>query len=174
MLEEIDASLELPTYEDLHQYPYVAAVMKEVLRLVPPAPNIGRMCNADITIGGYRIPKGVKVFVDSYGIHHNAKLYPDPEVFKPERFLPGGEAEKMPPCAYLPFGAGPRMCLGYKLAQEEVMLAVVRLYQRFLFRLTDPVMTKEVTPNMRMGISLAPFDGINMQIISRNTTTTEM
>ncbi|CAI6005711.1 unnamed protein product [Closterium sp. NIES-65] len=166
LLREVDTTIpdRLPTYEDLHLFPYTEAVVKETLRLVPPAPNIARQATFDTTLNGQAIPKGTRLFVDAYSIHHDPKLFAEPEAFKPERFLPGGEAvgENRPPCAYIPFGAGPRKCLGYKLAMQQLIIGMVRVYRRFVFRLSEKQMCEEV-PNLRFGVSMAAAEGIQVK-----------
>ena len=170
LLAEVDsvASTSSLSLEDMPRFPYVNAIVKETLRLVPPAPNIGRMAVKEVTVGGYVIPKGTYVFVDAFSIHRDPQLYAKPHEFAPERFLPGGEAvaEGFPPCAYIPFGAGPRKCLGYKFALLELTLAVVRIYKEFVFRLC-PEQVEEDIPNMTMGISLAAARGIRVHVVRR-------
>ncbi|CAI5498285.1 unnamed protein product [Closterium sp. Naga37s-1] len=168
LLKEVDTTIpdKLPSYEDLHLFTYTDAVVKETLRIVPPAPNIARQATFDTTLDGRAIPKGTRFFVDAYSIHHDPNLFAEPDAFKPERFLPGGEAlgENRPPCAYIPFGAGPRKCLGYKLAIQQLMIGVVRIYRRFLFRLSEKQMQEEV-PNLRLGVSMAAVDGIQVKVL---------
>ncbi|CAI5465012.1 unnamed protein product [Closterium sp. Yama58-4] len=170
LLKEVDSTIpdKRPSYEDLHLFPYTDAVVKETLRIVPPAPNIARQATFDTTLDGRAIPKGTRFFVDAYSIHHDPKLFAEPDAFKPERFLPGGEAlgENRPPCAYIPFGAGPRKCLGYKLAIQQLMIGVVRIYRRFVFRLSEKQMREEV-PNLRLGVSMAAVDGIQVKVFRR-------
>ncbi|CAI7923523.1 unnamed protein product [Closterium sp. NIES-54] len=165
LLKEVNTTIpdKRPSYEDLHLFTYTDAVVKETLRIVPPAPNIARQATFDTTLDGRAIPKGTRFFVDAYSIHHDPKLFAEPDAFKPERFLPGGEAlgENRPPCAYIPFGAGPRKCLGYKLAIQQLMIGVVRIYRRFVFRLSEKQMQEEV-PNLRLGVSMAAVDGIQV------------
>ncbi|GJP62726.1 hypothetical protein CLOP_g19752 [Closterium sp. NIES-67] len=171
LLEEVDKTLpgQLPSYDDLHLFPYTVAVVKETLRIVPPAPNIARQATFDTTLDGVAIPKGTRFFIDAYTIHHDPRLFAEPDAFKPERFLPGGEAvgENRPPCAYIPFGAGPRKCLGYKLAVQQLMIAVVRIYRRFVFRLSEKQMREEV-PNLRLGVSMAAVEGIEVKVYRRS------
>eukprot|EP00898_Chlorokybus_atmophyticus_P004505 jgi/Chlat1/5055/Chrsp33S04999 len=137
LLQEIDAFGDrLPTFEDLSDFPYVEAVFKETMRVHPPIANFSREAINPTTIAGYHIPKGVSVVTGTYALHMNPEHFANPTKFQPERFMPESEENKRRhPYAYVPFGAGPRMCLGYKFALEEAKLTLIRVYKRFTFRL---------------------------------------
>ncbi len=122
------------TVADVPNLPYALQVFKEALRLYPPADSIARTALHDVTVGPYRLQKGEIVALPIYTIHRRAEFYPDPERFDPERFLP--EAEKrLPRHAYMPFGAGPRICIGNHFALMEGQLALATLAQHVRFTL---------------------------------------
>lgn len=101
-----------PTYNDLQNLRYLELCLKESLRLYPSVPLISRLSTADINLpSGYYIPKGVTIILHIYDLHRNPDIYPDPERFDPDRFLPENSASRHP-FAYLPFSGGPRNCIG--------------------------------------------------------------
>ena len=115
-----------PTMADLARLPYSEWVMKEAIRLYPPAAGATREPLHDISLGGYRLPKGSNIAISTYTMHRNAAFFPDPLRFDPERFSPAREAD-IPKHAYLPFGAGPRVCIGntFAMMEAQVILAMV-------------------------------------------------
>jgi cytochrome P450 len=147
--EEVDRVLggRAATMNDLPNLPYSLSVIKESMRLYPPAYMIGRKATRELTIGGARVPRGQVVIVNVIGIHRKPEAFPDPDRFDPDRFTP--EREKaLPPHAYLPFGAGPRVCIGNHFALMEGHLVLATLAQKLRFDLvsnapaeTDPLVT---------------------------------
>jgi cytochrome P450 len=147
-----------PRFEDLAKLPYAMAVFKEALRLYPPAYIVGRTALTETRIGGHKIPRGQVVFLNIYGIHRRADLFAEPDVFKPERFLDGAE-KRLPKGAYMPFGGGPRICVGNHFALMEGQLVLARLAQRFelagcVERLVDadPLVTLRPKQAVRMRV----------------------
>jgi cytochrome P450 len=117
-----------PTYEDLHRLTYTSMVIEEVMRLYPPVWILPRLAQADDEIGGYHVPAGSDVVIVPYTMHRHPQLWPDPERFDPERFDPSRTSNR-PNYAYIPFGAGPRFCVGNHLGMMEavfVLSSVVR------------------------------------------------
>jgi cytochrome P450 len=119
-----------PAATDLAHLPYSEMAIKEAMRLYPPAGGVTRQPIHDIELGGYRIPKGSDIAVSTYTMQRNPALFPDPERFDPERFRPENEA-KIPRYAYLPFGGGPRICIGNSFAMMEARLVLTTVLQRF-------------------------------------------
>ncbi len=125
---EVDAAGDIHT-EMLETMPYNLAVIEEAMRLHPPAYMIGRETKDELVLGGHRLPAKAIVAVNVRGIHRRADYYPDPDAFRPERFL--GEAKKQRPRHhYLPFGGGPRVCIGSHFALLEAQLALATMVRR--------------------------------------------
>ena len=123
-----------PATSDLEQLPYTAAVFSEALRLYPPAWIITRKALADDKLGEYHLAAGSTIIISPYVMHRLEPNWLQPQRFMPERFLP---AEKPPRFAYLPFGAGARLCIGSGFAQVEAQLIIAMLTQRLHLQLAD-------------------------------------
>jgi cytochrome P450 len=119
---------------DLSRLPYTEMVIKETMRLYPPAGGVMRSPIEDVKIGEYVFPKGSTIAVSSYVMHRSAQNFPNPESFSPERFSPEHEAE-IPRYAYLPFGAGPRICIGNMFAMLEARLILATVLQHYTLAL---------------------------------------
>jgi cytochrome P450 len=120
----------LPTLQDLATQPYAEMVLKEAMRLYPPAAGATREPVRPVTIGGVTFQPGAPVIITTYAMHRNPALFPDPERFDPERFSAENEP-KIPKHAYLPFGGGPRVCIGNMFAMMEAQLALIVILQRW-------------------------------------------
>jgi len=146
-----------------NRMPYVAAVQKEVLRLYPTAWLIARYCLEDDSLGGYRIPQGATIFISPYAMHRNPAFWTQPETFDPDRFL--GEAGKqITPDMYLPFGVGPRTCVGNALTEQIMRIAIAMLSRRFRF---EPVPNRQV--RIKAASSLSPRGGLPMVLRKRGS-----
>lgn len=153
-----------PTASDLPSLPYSDMVVREAMRLYPPAPGFAREPIEDVNIGGYVVPKGSLITVSTYALHRDPRFFPDPESFDPERFAPGWE-ERVPRYAYLPFGGGPRACIGSGFAMMEARLVLSTVAQRFQLRL-EP--NQQVVP-MQL-VTVRPKHGIRMRLTRRSAT----
>lgn len=128
------------TYDCISSLKYLDAVISETLRMYPPATRIERQCTQDypLTIDAHgrtynlKIKKGDTVRFPIYAIHHDEKYYPNHEAFEPERFLPENK-DKLTPYTYLPFGGGPRNCIGMRFALLEAKLALAKSVLNFRF-----------------------------------------
>lgn len=119
-----------PTVEDAQRLVFTGWAVDETLRLYPPVWMVPRRALEEDEIGGFRIPAGADVLVSIYSVHRHPEHWPEPDAFRPERFdLPSGSTR--PPTAYLPFGCGPRACLGRVFGRLEVILAAARIAQRY-------------------------------------------
>jgi cytochrome P450 len=116
-----------PTVEDLQTLPLLEATIKESLRLLPPVLWWSRISTAPCTLGPYPLPPGARVVYSAYITHRIASLYPRPERFLPERWL----EDDAGPFDYIPFSAGPRMCLGASFSMIEMKLILATLLPRF-------------------------------------------
>lgn len=122
-----------PTFEDLPRLKYAERVVHESLRLYPPAWSLGREALAPFEMGGQRFEKGAWIWVLPWTMHRDPRFYPDPLAFRPERWE-DGFAKKLPRGAYIPFGAGPRVCIGNQFAMMESVLLLATIAQRFSLR----------------------------------------
>jgi cytochrome P450 len=124
-------------FEHTRQLTFVRNVFRETLRLYPPITFLPRVANQATRIGGRRVKKGALVIVAPWTLHRHRRYWRDPDMFDPDRFLPGREAE-MTPGAYIPFGIGPRVCAGAAFAQVEAVLLLAQLFRRFDFHSEAP------------------------------------
>lgn len=131
---EVDAVLgeRSATLDDVPRLPYATAVVKEALRLYPPAWLLGRRTLRDVTLAGRTLRKGSVAFVSPYVSHRNPRWFPQPEAFLPERWE---TLDDLPKFAYYPFGGGTRVCIGEAFAWTEAVLALATLAQRWRFAL---------------------------------------
>ncbi|XP_012504504.1 PREDICTED: cytochrome P450 4A11 [Propithecus coquereli] len=145
------------TWDHLDKMPYTTMCIKEALRLYPPVPGIGRELSKPITFpDGRSLPKGIVVALSIYGLHHNPRVWPNPEVFDPSRFAPGSVPHSH---AFLPFSGGSRNCIGKQFAMNELKVAVALTLLRFEL-LPDP--TRVPVPVTR--IVLKPENGIHLRL----------
>ncbi len=120
----------LPTFGDVPKLRYAEMVLSESMRLYPPAWAMGRLALEDFELGPYRLPAGTTVLMSQYVTHRDARFFPDPLRFDPERFTPEAKAGRQR-FTYFPFGMGPRQCIGEAFAWMEATLALVTLMQRW-------------------------------------------
>ncbi|HEX9036694.1 MAG TPA: cytochrome P450 [Ktedonobacterales bacterium] len=167
LVAEIDALLgsEEPAYLRLGQAPYLDRVIKEALRLYPPIHLGSRIAATDLVFQQIPIPAGTRVLYSIYLTHRDRRFWRDPEQFAPDRFLPDGAAAR-PAYAYIPFGGGPRNCIGAAFAQWEAKLALARLLQRFSFQATGGAL------RARMRATLEPHPDMRVAVYRRQSTRT--
>jgi cytochrome P450 len=165
LFAETDAVLagRAPTLADLPNLPYTAQVIKEAMRLYPPAWMLnGRRVVADTTLGGYPLKRGMELFVSPYVMHHLPAYYDQPDDFQPERFTPAFE-QSLPRFAYMPFGGGPRVCIGNSFAMMEAQLILATISNRFALELL-PGTVAELNPQITLSIK----NGLSMRVQARH------
>jgi cytochrome P450 len=150
-----------PTTDDLPRLGYVNQVVTESMRLYPPVWAFGREAVHDGELGGYRVAAGTSVVISQWVLHRDPRHFPDPECFHPSRWA-GGLARRLPPFTYLPFGGGPRRCLGGGFAMTEAVLVLAMISQRFRLTL-EPGHPVEPWPT----ITLRPRHGLRMRLHAR-------
>jgi cytochrome P450 len=139
------------------------AVFEEALRLYPPAAMLARQAIADDQLGGITIPAGTVVTVSPYVLHRRRGLWDNPDAFDPSRFL-GEKRDRIDRFAYIPFGAGPRVCIGMAFAMQEGMVLLAHLLRAFRF---DLVKGHVVMPLQR--VTLRPREGMKMHVKPRES-----
>jgi cytochrome P450 len=134
--DELDRVLSgrMPSYADLAELKWTRMVIEEAMRLYPPAHTIARMALGEDRIGGVRVPAGALITINIYVTHRNPNLWTAPERFDPERFAPAATAQRHR-FAYLPFGGGPRICIGNAFAMTEAQVILAAVAQRLRVRL---------------------------------------
>ena len=142
--------------------PLCLAALKETLRLRPSVYLLGRRALRATQIGGFPVRKNQVVLLGVYGTHRRPDLYPEPERFDPDRFLPERE-KSLPRHAFLPFGAGPRMCIGNHFALLEGHLLLASWLSRARFELAEPAREVVLEPLM----TLRPKGPVSMRVTPR-------
>jgi cytochrome P450 len=148
----------LPTLADMSSLRYTNQVIKESMRLYPPVAIFGREAATDATIGDYDIPRGTVVTISQWVMHRHPQYFDNPEAFQPERWTESFE-KQLPRGVYIPFGDGPRVCIGKGFAQMEAVLLLATIAQRFEL---DLVPDFEIVP--QPSITLRPANGIRVQL----------
>lgn len=146
------------TLEDLAALPYLEQVIKESLRFLPSVWCYMREPIEDFELDGYVLEKGSAVFISPYVTQHDARFFPEPDVFRPERFTEENE-KLIPKGAYVPFAAGPRVCLGKNFAMMELKLLLASMLQR-----ANPVVPEDFEAEFLPQLALRPKHGLPIQV----------
>ncbi|CAG9465367.1 unnamed protein product [Pedinophyceae sp. YPF-701] len=161
-----------PTHDDIPKCTYTRACMNEALRLYPPAPITARFVTADTTIttssgAEYRVREGDRVMMCIFSAHRSPRYWTDPEAFRPQRWLPdgldGSGPEPREELAYMPFGAGPRGCIGKQFALEEASLTLMRVLGGYKLELTPG----QEELKMTAGLTTSPAGGVHVRLQRR-------
>ena len=170
--DEIDAALpnKAPaTYDTLLQMEYLDMVVNETLRLYPIAGRLERVCKTDVEINGLFIPKGTVVMIPTFALHKDPKYWPEPEEFRPERFSKKNQ-DSINPYMYLPFGSGPRNCIGMRFALINMKVALVRVLQNFT---VQPCKETEIPLKLSKQGLLQPENPLLLKVVSRDETVSD-
>jgi cytochrome P450 len=146
---------------DVPSLHYAENVIKESMRMYPPAWTIGREATEDVEIGDYFLPKGTNVLMAQWIVHRDARFWPEPLQFRPSRW-DEEQTKQLPRCAYFPFGDGPRVCIGNNFAMMEAVLLLTTIARRFRLELV-PGQTLRVIPS----VTMRPRDGIKVIVRER-------
>jgi cytochrome P450 len=162
---EVDTVLQgrTPAYDDLARLPYCLQVFKEAMRLYPPAYLLSRRALREVEIDGYQVRKDLVVLYAPYTLHRREEYFPEPEKFDPERFTPERE-KQLPRYAFVPFGAGPRICIGMYFAMMEGHLLLATLAQRVSFSL---VPGQNIVPDPVHHLTLRPAGEVKVLVKRR-------
>jgi cytochrome P450 len=162
-VEEVDAVLgdRPPSFDDVASLKYLEMAVKESMRLYPASSFLfGREAVQDVELGGYTLRRGSWIFIAPFVVHRDASFFPDPEKFEPLRFAPEN-AGTIPPYAYIPFGGGPRICIGNVFAIMEMVLVAATVLQKFRLRLD------QAQPKMELEVVLRPKGGLRMRALPK-------
>ncbi|XP_038069689.1 cytochrome P450 3A29-like [Patiria miniata] len=152
------------TYENITKMTYLDQVICETLRVYPPAILTAREASRDYQYQGYTIPEGMEIVISVWQIHHDPELWEDPDKFDPDRFTPE-QREKRHPCAWIPFGAGPRNCIGMRFALLQTKMGLVRMLQNFRLETCEET---EIPPVLGKFGFLAPANGFKLSAVPRS------
>ncbi|MGM9486471.1 cytochrome P450 [Ideonella sp. YS5] len=164
-LAEVDTVLagREPRPEDLPTLPWLGATLKEAMRLYPPVAAImTRRTTREITLGGHRIPRGALLRITPWVLQRDPRVWEAPGEFRPERFMPG--APPLPRGAWMPFGTGPRVCIGQHFATLEMTLVAAMLLQRYTWRLPAGALPAQPVLN----VTLRPRGGVRLLLSRRS------
>jgi cytochrome P450 len=153
----------VPEFSDLPALTYTERVIKESMRLYPPAWSLARTVISDFELRGYRIPAGANVVMSQWIMHRKPSYFSEPEKFDPDRWS-AEKTQKLPRFAYFPFGGGPRQCIGASFAMMEATLLLATIAQNFQLRCVQghpvvlvPSFTLRPKYGMRMTLESRPF-----------------
>ncbi|XP_073320206.1 cytochrome P450 3A30-like [Pagrus major] len=151
-------------YEALMQMEYLDSVVNECLRLYPPAGRLERIAKETVKVNGITIPKNMLVTIPVYALHHDPELWPEPEEFRPDRFSKQNK-QSINQYTYLPFGLGPRNCIGMRFALVMIKLALVEVLQNCSFSVCEET---EIPLTMDPQGAVGPLNPIKLKLVTRS------
>lgn len=165
IVQEIDEKIGTndPDYDNIQQLGYLDMFVSESMRIYPPVTRINRQITQATTIGQYTFPANISVTCPVYTLHRLPEFWPEPEKFDPERFSSENKS-KIKPYTYLPFGAGPRNCLGMRFANMELKMSLVKLLQKFIIK---PSPELQIPPKLEKNVFCRPVGGMKLIIEKR-------
>uniref|UniRef100_A0A131XVF7 Putative cytochrome p450 4w1 n=1 Tax=Ixodes ricinus TaxID=34613 RepID=A0A131XVF7_IXORI len=152
------------SHEDMKEMRYLECVLKESQRIYPSVPFYSRLCEEPFELGGTMLPKGTVVQVSNYFLHRDPKVFPKPEEFCPDRFLPENSKGRHP-FAYVPFSAGPRNCIGQRFAMSEEKIVIANILRRYKLQSLD----QRDQVCLVAEIVLRPKNGLRIKFIPRSS-----
>ncbi|MDA8448022.1 cytochrome P450 [Paracidovorax valerianellae] len=147
---------------DLPKLPFTQAVVKEALRLYPPAWMTGRIAMRDTVLGGFHVPAGTTLTVSPWVSHRDARYFQDPGIYRPERWLDHSFSESLPKYAYFPFGGGARKCIGDHLSMMQIITTIAAITREFDLTLKPSAVVKPFP-----ALVLRPL-GVSVNMVSRH------
>ncbi len=164
LIAELDAVVgdRAPTEADYEKLVYAQQIIQETMRMYPAAWALSRECTKPLDIGGYCLPKGTQIMVAQTVMHMLPKYFPEPDVFKPERWETSKSRSDVPKYAYLPFGGGARFCIGSVFASIEATLLLTMWLQKYRIELPQ-----DFVLDLQLSISLHPRNGLNVIVKKR-------
>ena len=160
--EAIESNAKKPLYDVAQNIEYLDYVIMEAQRLCPPAAQVNRECCEDYDLNGIQIPAGTEIIIPIYALHHDPDAWEDPEKFDPERFRSPAKDTRHA-FQFLPFGAGPRNCIGMRFALLEIKVALVRILMKYKFVRSPETQVPLV---IHPGGTLCARDGVNVRVES--------
>ncbi|KXJ25206.1 cytochrome P450 3A24 [Exaiptasia diaphana] len=154
---------EVPTYDAINDLHYLDMVISETLRLCPPGLMLMRECTKPCIVKGIKIPKDCPILVPAYSIHRDPKIYPEPETFDPERFSAEGKLSR-DPYSYLPFGHGPRNCIGMRFSRMEMKMMLARLLKRISLSMTPETKKPKLVSKATLTVDGSIFLGVEKRV----------
>ncbi|KAM7331608.1 hypothetical protein ACRRTK_008316 [Alexandromys fortis] len=169
--EEIDVALPNkapPSYDKVMEIEYLDMMLSETLRLYTISDRLERVCKQDVEINGVFIPKGAVVMIPIFSLHRDPQYWPEPEEFRPERFSKENKGS-IDPYVYMPFGNGPRNCIGMRFALMNIKLALTKLLQNFSFQ---PCKETQIPLKLHRKPLLKPEKPIVLKVVPRDVIIT--
>ena len=167
LIQELDEAVKnrgnTSLYDFVNSLDYLDRVLCEVLRLYTPGFLVHRRCNQSCNINGIQIPAGVDVFMPPYVVHRDPAFWSEPEKFDPDRFSPENR-EAQVAYSYMPFGIGPRQCIGFRFALLEMKIAVFKILSKVKFRMAADTVSEL---KFRSVLIMQPRDSIFLEIVGR-------
>ena len=160
IMEVMESNAKKPLYEVAQSIAYLDCVIMEAQRLCPAAAQVNRECSEDYDLNGIHVPAGMEIVIPLYALHHDPDAWQDPEKFDPERFR-GPAKDARHAFQFLPFGSGPRNCIGMRFALMEIKIALIRILTKYKFVQSPETQVPLV---IHSGATLSAKDGVRVRV----------